>query len=267
MKTFVSLVVGLATLSSALEHPDLRKTRDNDRVLQRFWEQGYCEGQLSECSTIVSAQKTAFPLSGIIGMLSGLNGNTGEYYDYEYVIDSLRQSIANLEAVNYTEMSDALTTLTETGDPESVKSLEETTDQLRSSVMDALSGFPDMNANPITLLQDELTGILSVDRFANLSFNGFNEVILLLDLISTVVVSPVALLGVLSTTTNGLIAIANSLVRLATGFTGVDFSFCLAELITCTFNRMSLNLVIVVSEAVIGLVELLPTETDDAYRE
>ena len=311
MKTIRSVLVlllcGSATLSLALENPEsyVRHLQTNDdRELQQFWETGFCQAQLDQCSTTVSNQKISFSwptidellagiagdksdkeedwedwhddwhddndepsftwpkwldelLSGITGIFSG-NDSEGDddwhddwHDDSKWLYDNvagLRQSVANLAAIDSTELTASLAKLAKPGGSEDVQLLEGALDQL--TTLNPFAGFPTANLDATITFDNVFEAIVSfIERAGDLASVYFREVRDFLQFLRVVSVPPTAALGVVAVVANGLVTIVNSLIQMYGHGTGIgELSFCYPELISCTLEMIGRYLVITLLE-------------------
>ena len=269
----VLLLCGPATLSLALGHPgsyirDLKT--ENNRDLQQFWEPGFCQAQLDQCSATVSTQEISFTWPAIDDLLSGITGffsdndNDDDWdydYEYEYVLEGLRRSVATFSGVDSAELSSALKTLATPSQPFNTELLEDAFNQLTSA--DLFAGFPQANLAMAGVFDNVLTVIsFYLERAGDLVFATVREVRNLTQFLRVLSVPPIAFLGVVASVTNGLVAIANSLIRMYSADAGTDLSFCPSELIACSLEMIGRSLVITLTETIADLTGQEQNEWD-----
>ena len=224
-------------MSSAIEPPQSHTRRAQDY----FWQQGFCENQLQQCSTQIEWQKESYPWIQMEERLALVDA------DENGAIAALRQIIANYAEVDYAGVPE----ISGSDKSEAIQVLQEALDSLGR--LDVVGLVSDALWSTLGAVENAIASIVTV--FGNSVLGGLYEVQDILQFLRILVLPPVALFTVLTTAARPLIALVNSAYSLLTGDDLVESSpLCFTDLFGCSLEMLSRYLIITVTGAVLSFV-------------
>ena len=230
-------------MSSAIEQPQTQTRRVAEG--QFFWQPGFCENQLTQCSWQIEKQKGLYPWIQMEEMLARFDAVE------DGTIAALRQLIANFAAVDYSDVPNAVGTLADIDDAEAIHALQQASDQLNG--IDFFSALPEELWSTLDAIENAIVSIASLLGSAALA--GIYAVQDTLQFLRLIVAPPVAIFTVIQGVGKSLVALMNSVFSLLTGRDEiVGYSFCAAELFGCSLEILSRYLIITVTGAVLSIV-------------